>query len=61
MFPPRVSSDAYRPLKLIDEPLGRINSEHIRNQGSPPELTLMEGRAEVQDRVTRTGKPCLFK
>lgn len=61
MFPPGLSSDAYRPLKLIDEPLGRINSEHTRSQGSPPELTPMERRAEVQDRVTGTGKPCLFK
>lgn len=58
-YPPRRSLDASLPLKLIDEPLGSINSEHTRRQGSPSELTLMEGRAEAKVLVMRTGKPCL--
>lgn len=50
----------HRPLKLIDEPLGRINSEHTRGCRSRPELMLMERRAEVQDRVMMTGKSCFL-
>lgn len=47
------------PLKLIHEPLGWIVSAHPQSR-APFTAHTSEGRAEVQDRVMRTGKPCFL-